>query len=77
MAESAPEDSILNVTKKLLNIPAEYTPFDVDIVTHINSVFASLHQMGVGPSTPFMITDASIPWTRFLGSQVGIDAVRT
>lgn len=77
MAELAPEDSILNVTKKLLNIPAEYTPFDLDIITHINAVFASLHQMGVGPSTPFMITDASIPWTIFIGSQVGIESVRT
>lgn len=77
MAVTPPSDSILNTTKKLLNIPAEYTPFDMDIILHINSVFSALHQMGVGPSTPFMITGAETPWTLFIGSQTGIDSVRS
>ncbi len=43
------ESSILNSTKKILGIDANYTAFDLDIITHINSVFSGLSQLGVGP----------------------------
>lgn len=59
------EESILNTTKKLLGIMPEYEHFDADIVMHINSVFLILNQMGVGPDTPFVITDESQTWTDF------------
>ncbi len=39
-------DSILNSTKKVLGIEAGYTPFDVDILMHINSVFTTVSQLG-------------------------------
>ena len=33
------EDSILTSVKKMLGIAEDYTEFDLDIITHINSVF--------------------------------------
>lgn len=58
-------DSILTSVKKNLNISAEEKAFDADLVFHINSVFAELYQLGVGPSTPFMIEDESTTWDEF------------
>ena len=48
-------DSILLSTKKILGIAADYTVFDEDIILHINSVFSTLHQLGLGPVTGFVI----------------------
>ncbi len=59
------ENSILNTTKKILGIEPLYTPFDVDIVTHINSVFSVLNQLGIGPADGFYINDASETWGEF------------
>lgn len=56
------ESSILNSTKKILGIGAEYTPFDLDILTHINSTFSILDQLGVGPEGGFFIEDSGPEW---------------
>ena len=50
-------ESILTSIKKLLGITEENDHFDVDIIMHINTVFMTLHQMGVGPSKVFSISD--------------------
>ena len=52
-------ESILTSIKKLLGIAEEYTQFDSDIIMHINSVFTTLTQLGVGPSEGFFIEDNS------------------
>lgn len=63
--------SILDSTKKVLGLPADYTPFDVDIVMHINSVFFTLHQLGVGPDEGFTIENSDAVWEDFmLGEKV-------
>ena len=49
-------ESILTSVKKLLGIDEGYTPFDPDLIMHINSVFSILTQMGVGPPGGFSIT---------------------
>lgn len=59
-------DSILTSIKLLLGITSEYTPFDPQIVMHINSVFMILNQMGVGPDEPFMITGPNETWDEFM-----------
>lgn len=59
-------DSILTSIKKLLGIDAEYTQFDQDIITHINSVFLTLHQLGVGPADGFRIDDAYATWDEYI-----------
>ena len=60
------EDSILTTVKKLNNVAEEYDVFDMDFIIHINSVFVTLWQMGVGPSTPFYIEDKSSTWDEFI-----------
>lgn len=60
------ETSILNSTKKVLGIAEDYTVFDQDIITHINTAFSTLTQLGVGPAEGFMIEDATAVWTDFI-----------
>lgn len=58
--------SILISIKKMLGIEEEYEQFDLDITIHINTAFAVLHQMGVGPKEGFRITDKSQTWDDFM-----------
>ena len=55
------EQSILKSTKKILGIAEDYTVFDLDIITHINSAFSTLTQLGVGPVEGFIIEDDTAP----------------
>lgn len=59
-------DSILVSVKKLLGIDAEYTIFDPDIIIHINTAFAVLNQLGVGPEEGFMIESDSEVWDDYI-----------
>lgn len=70
-------DSILLLTKKKLGIAPEYTAFDEDVITDINSAFLTLTQIGVGPKTGFSISDESTLWTEFLGDAKNLEAVKT
>lgn len=71
------ENSILTSTKKILGIDEAYTAFDLDIVVHINSVFSTLNQLGIGPVEGFMIEDATPTWDAFLGTDPRMNNVRT
>jgi len=71
------DDSILRSTKKILGIDADYTAFDLDIMTHINSVFSTLSQIGIGPINGFMIEDDDDTWDAFLGADANLNAVKT
>ena len=57
------EDSILKSTKKILGIAEDYTAFDLDIITHINSTFSILSQIGIGPVYGFAIEDDVALWS--------------
>lgn len=70
-------ESILTSIKKLLGIEAEYDHFDQDIIMHINTQFFTLNQLGVGPETPFMISDASATWAEFTSDMVEYQAVKS
>ena len=59
-------DSILLSVKKLLGIDAEYTVFDPDIIIHINTAFAVLNQLGVGPVEGFMIESDKELWDEYI-----------
>lgn len=61
--------SILLTIKKMLGIAEEYHAFDLDVIININSVFLTLSQLGVGPSTPYQITGTDETWSDFLGDQ--------
>lgn len=71
------DNSILNGTKKILGIGAEYDAFDLDIITHINSVFSTLQQLGIGPEEGFMIEDESTTWDEFLDKDKRLNAVKS
>lgn len=75
------EDSILTSTKKILGIAEAYEHFDVDIITHINSAFSVLTQLGVGPEAGYMIEDKEDLWTEYIStiktSDKPLNAVRT
>lgn len=58
-------ESILNSIKQLLSIDESETSFDTDIMFHINTTFANLNQMGVGPETTFSIVDSTSVWSDF------------
>ena len=60
------DESILNSIKKLLGLPEDYTPFDQDVIIHINTFLGVLNQMGVGKSG-FHIEDEDETWGDFLG----------
>ena len=71
-------DSILTSIKKLLGIQEEYDHFDPEIIIHINSVFAILHQLGVGPQDEmFSITDKTSKWEDFLTDEKEIKLVES
>lgn len=67
--ESILEKSILETIKHKLNLMADYTPFDTDIIIDINSAFARLHQLGVGPDKVFSISDNSSIWSDFIADE--------
>lgn len=69
--------SILNSVKKVLGFDSEYGAFDEDIIMHINSVFGTLNQLGVGPPEGFAIEDASSEWTDYLGLDKNLNQVKT
>lgn len=59
-------ESILTSVKKMLGIPEDYKAFDPELVIYINSAFSTLHQLGVGPETPYSITDDLNTWSEFI-----------
>lgn len=61
------EQSILKSTKKLLLI-GDDDSFDLDVMTHINSAFSTLTDLGVGPADGFVIEDEDAVWDDFLSS---------
>lgn len=70
-------ESILTSIKKMLGIAKDYEHFDPDIIMHINSVFMTLTQLGVGPSEGFHIEDDEVNWTDFIPDVNRLQAVKT
>lgn len=70
-------NSILDDTKKLLGIHADDPSFDIDVMIHLNSAFAILNQLGVGPDDGFEVTDKNQLWADFLGTNKLINNVKS
>ena len=62
------EDSILLVIKTMLGLAKDYTPFDEELVGHINSAIMVAHQLGLGQND-FQITGATETWHDWLGER--------
>ena len=60
------ETSILKSMKKVLGIPEDDDAFDETLLIHINSTFATLHHLGVGPDDAFFIEDDTAVWSAFI-----------
>lgn len=71
------EESILVSTKKILGLDATYTPFDLDVITHINAAFSILNQLGVGPEEGFSITDETAVWADYITLPNQLHLVKT
>ena len=71
------EQSILTSTKKILGVGETDTSFDLDIITHINTAFSTLTQLGVGPVDGFMIEDADAEWDEFIGEDSRYQSVKS
>ena len=70
-------DSILTSRKKMLGIAEEYEIFDLDIIMHINTVFMTLNQLGVGPSDIFRIEDKNDMWSDFISDEKQLNGIET
>ena len=77
------EEKILSSIKKLLGLNDGVTVFDTDIVIHINTVFANLTQMGIGPQNDegknigFKISTGNEVWGDFTSNDILIENVKT
>lgn len=77
------EENILSSIKKLLGLNDGVTVFDTDIVIHINTVFANLTQIGVGPQNDegknigFKISTGNEVWGDFTSNDILIENVKT
>ena len=62
------DEVILQDVKKLIGPSEIYDQFNKDLIIHINSVFNTLQQLGVGPKNGFCITeDGNETWADFFG----------
>ena len=59
------EESILKTIKQLIGCPDDFEQFDLDLMIHINSAFATLTQLGVGPKEGYRITGVDNVWNEF------------
>lgn len=60
--------SILQTTRVLVGITKDVTYFDDQLVPHINTALMNLSQLGVGPTTGYMITGETETWEDYLGT---------
>lgn len=56
--------NILKTIKKMLGYDPDGSDFDVDILIHINDVFATLTELNVGPAGGFAVSELS-DWLDF------------
>lgn len=70
-------DSILLSIKKLLGIQEGYKFFDADIIMHINTVFVTLVQLGIGPPNGFTIEDDFTSWYDYIGENKNYNLIKT
>lgn len=74
---STVNSSILLSVKKMLGPSADYDIFDPELIIYINSVFGTLHQLGVGPEEKFVITGDSELWSDFTTEGEEIEEVKS
>ena len=71
------EESILGTIKKMLRINYDYEQFDVDIIIHINSAFATLAQIGSELKEGYTIADKYNVWSEYTEDVKILDMIKT
>lgn len=69
--------SILDDVKKMLGLGEWDEAFDAEILMHINSVFMTLNQLGVGPPEGYTVRDRANTWDDFVGDRQDIEAIKS
>ena len=70
-------ESILASVKRAIGIHQDETEFDLDLIMHINSTFAKLNQLGVGPKISFEIDGNEQTWDQFILGNPNLNGVKT
>lgn len=60
--------SILKDVKQSIGIVPDYEAFDPQLIVDINSAFATLHQLGYGPTEGFSIEGSDEVWDDIISS---------
>jgi hypothetical protein len=69
--------SILDDTKAALGLASDYTPFDAEIIMHINSVLANLNQLGIGSDAGMEIVNKNNTWAELIGEENRLNHVKS
>lgn len=70
-------DSVLDSVKTALGLALDDKSFDPELVMHINSVFGTLNQLGVGPLEGFAISDNGTTWEEFIATDMRMNPVKS
>lgn len=70
-------ESILTSTKQNLGLEETDTSFDAEVIQLINTAFAVLNQLGIGPDVGYAITDKTPTWDAFFGSNLKYNGIKT
>lgn len=66
--QSQIESSILLSIKKAIGAAPEYTPFDVDIIMHINAQLANLYQFGLDAAKSLVVNGPDQLWSDLISA---------
>lgn len=67
--QSQIESSILLSIKKGIGAAPEYTPFDVDIIMHINAQLANLYQLGLDAAKSLIVDGPDQLWSDLIPAE--------
>lgn len=70
-------DSILTSIKKMLGATEDYTPFDDQLLIHINSVLSTVCQLGAGPDVPVKLVTGTETWDEVIGDNPYIEFIKS
>lgn len=61
----------------MLGVSTDDTNFDRELIIYINGALMIMNQLGVGPSSGYVITDKTNTWDQFLSERTDLEAVKT
>lgn len=70
-------DSVLCTVRVSCGLESDDDSFDNELILFTNSVFSTLHQMGVGPKKPFKISSDEEQWNDFMNNDERLEMVKT